>query len=52
MGILDNKKAIVTGGAMGIGRATARCLLEEGCDVTIWDMNQEILASTAAELRW
>ncbi len=50
MGVLDNKKAIVTGGAMGIGRATARCLLEEGCDVTIWDMNQEMLAATAAEL--
>ena len=35
MGVLENKKAIVTGGALGIGLATASRLLDEGCDVTI-----------------
>jgi NAD(P)-dependent dehydrogenase (short-subunit alcohol dehydrogenase family) len=30
MGLLDNKKAIVTGGGSGIGRATCRRMAEEG----------------------
>ncbi|MEZ4579063.1 MAG: SDR family NAD(P)-dependent oxidoreductase, partial [Desulfobacterales bacterium] len=32
---LQGKKAIVTGGAMGIGLATCRRLVREGCAVTI-----------------
>ncbi len=36
---LKGKKAVVTGGAMGIGLETSRRLLKEGVDVTIWDMN-------------
>lgn len=51
MGFLDNRKAIVTGGAMGIGLATARRLLDEGCDVTLWDMNQDALDKAADELK-
>ena len=51
MNTLENRKAIVTGGAMGIGLATARCLLAEGCDVTIWDMNEEALKTAADELK-
>ena len=51
MKTLRNRKAIVTGGAMGIGLATARHLLEEGCDVTIWDMNQEALKTAGDELK-
>ncbi len=43
MADLQGKKAIVTGGAMGIGLATAKRLLSEGCDVTIWDLNPEAL---------
>jgi all-trans-retinol dehydrogenase (NAD+) len=38
---LQGKKAVVTGGAMGIGLATCKRLIREGCDVTIWDLNQE-----------
>jgi all-trans-retinol dehydrogenase (NAD+) len=47
---LRGKKAIVTGGAMGIGLATAKRLVKEGCDVTIWDMNEEAMASAKKEI--
>ncbi len=34
---LDGKRAIVTGGGAGIGRAICRRLGEEGCVVAIFD---------------
>ncbi len=43
--------AIVTGAAMGIGRAIARKLTAEGCHVELWDNNAEALERTFAELR-
>ncbi len=48
---LSGKKAIVTGGAMGIGLATCRRLIKEGCDVTIWDLSQKDLDVAAKELK-
>lgn len=48
---LNGKKAIVTGGAMGIGLATARRLLKEGCDVTLWDINEAALADAEKALQ-
>ncbi|MCF8237004.1 MAG: beta-ketoacyl-ACP reductase [Saprospiraceae bacterium] len=38
---LENNVAIVTGGAMGIGKATAIRFAEEGAAVAIWDVNKE-----------
>ncbi len=37
---LNGKTAIVTGGAMGIGLATSKLLVKEGCIITIWDINK------------
>lgn len=48
---LRGKKVIVTGGAMGIGLATCRRLVKEGCEVTIWDLSQKDLDTAATELR-
>ncbi len=51
MTLLKGKKAIVTGAAMGVGLATARRLLDEGCDVTIWDINESALAEAEKTLQ-
>jgi NAD(P)-dependent dehydrogenase (short-subunit alcohol dehydrogenase family) len=48
---LDGKVAIVTGGSRGIGKAVARQLALEGCDVAIVARNGEVLEAAAAELR-
>ncbi len=48
---LRNKVVIITGGAAGIGRATARRFAEEGCRVAIWDVNETAGAETLQELR-
>lgn len=48
---LENKKAIVTGGAGGIGRATCLALAEEGAAVAVVDLNGEAAEAVAAEIR-
>ena len=51
MQALQGKKVIVTGGALGIGLATCRRLIKEGCDVTIWDLSQKDLEAAEKELK-
>lgn len=47
---LDNKKAVVTGGGSGIGRAIAVLLAKQGADVFIFEISEENAAGTLAEI--
>jgi 3-oxoacyl-[acyl-carrier protein] reductase len=50
MGVLDDKVAIVTGSARGIGRATAELLSEHGARVLINDLDGDAAQQTASEI--
>ena len=43
------KRVLITGGASGIGRLLAARFAEAGFSVIVWDINQELLNSLAAE---
>lgn len=47
---IEGKVAIVTGGASGLGKATAQALVAAGAKVAIWDMNEEKGMEVAKEL--
>ena len=51
MGVLDDKVAIVTGSARGIGRATAELLAEQGAKVVINDLDKDNAEQTAGEIQ-
>lgn len=48
---LKNKKAIITGGSRGLGRATAIAFAKQGIDVGITGRNEDPLKATVAELK-
>jgi 3-oxoacyl-[acyl-carrier protein] reductase len=50
MGVLDDKVAIVTGSARGIGRATAELLGEHGAKVLINDLDADLAEEAASEI--
>ena len=51
MGIsLEGRKAVVTGGAQGIGKAIAKALAEAGAKVVISDINGEGAKAAAADI--
>src|SRR5919197_891619 len=50
MGVLDDKVAIVTGSARGIGRATAELLSEHGAKVLVNDLDADLAEQTASEI--
>jgi 3-oxoacyl-[acyl-carrier protein] reductase len=47
MGVLDDKVAIVTGSARGIGKATAELLSEHGANVVVNDLDGDVAKETA-----
>lgn len=47
---LADRVAVITGGASGLGAATARLFASAGANVALWDLNVETGKSLAAEL--
>jgi short-subunit dehydrogenase len=47
---LSGKVVAITGGARGIGKATATALVRKGCRVAIGDLDLDLAEKTAAEL--
>ena len=47
---LNNKHAVITGGASGIGLAIAKRMVASGASVTLWDRDASALAAAAATL--
>ncbi len=47
---LKNRKAVITGGAQGIGLAIAERLLDSGASVSLWDRDEYLLKETSDSL--
>lgn len=50
MGLLDNKTAVVTGGAQGIGLAIAQAFVSEGAQVVLADLDGEAARRSAESI--
>ncbi len=50
MANFNGQTAVITGGAQGIGLATATRLISDGCEVMIWDIDEEKGAEAAKNL--
>ena len=50
MGNTTTTAVVVTGGASGIGLASAAALAEQGSNVALWDLNAEAAEGAAADL--
>ncbi|XP_047235338.1 15-hydroxyprostaglandin dehydrogenase [NAD(+)] [Girardinichthys multiradiatus] len=48
---LEGKNAVVTGAAVGIGRAVVEILLQNGAKVALWDINEAAGESAAESLK-
>ncbi|MDU6833891.1 MAG: SDR family NAD(P)-dependent oxidoreductase, partial [Bradyrhizobium sp.] len=49
--LLKDQAAIVTGGASGLGAATARKLAAQGAKVAVFDLNAKLAEEVAAEIK-
>ncbi len=49
-GRVQNKTFIVTGAAQGFGEGIARCLIEEGANIVVADLNEEVGKATVDQL--
>ena len=49
-GRFAGRMAIVTGGASGLGKCSAERIIQEGGQVSLWDLNGDALADAAAEI--
>jgi 3-oxoacyl-[acyl-carrier protein] reductase len=47
---LNGRKAVITGGAQGIGFSIASRLMASGASVSLWDRNEELLKKAQGEL--
>ena len=47
---IQGKVAVITGGASGLGRASAEMIIANGGKVAILDLNEDLANATAAEL--
>mgnify|MGYP001061345312 CR=1 FL=1 len=49
-GRVENKTIIVTGAAQGFGEGIARCLIQQGANIVVADLNEAVGAATAERL--
>jgi 3-oxoacyl-[acyl-carrier protein] reductase len=47
---LKDKVAVITGGGQGIGRTIAETYAAQGCNLALWDVNEETVKKTADEI--